>query len=103
MTQLPIACSLDSRALAARQSDLRASVLAEATATERLPDGYRWRFSTGENLVGRIGAVVDGERLCCRSLRFQLQADPDGAAVTLDVTGPEGTAEFLESWVGSSR
>ena len=103
MTQLPIACSLDSRALAVRHSDLRASVLAEATATERLPDGYRWRFATGENLVARIGAVVDAERLCCRFLRFQVQTEPDGAAVTLDVTGPEGTAEFLESWVGSSR
>ena len=103
MTQLPIACSLDQLALGARQSELRAGVLAAAAATERLPDGYRWRFAGGDNLLARLGAVIDGERRCCRFLHFQLQAHPDGGAVTLDVTGPDGTAEFLDSWLESSR
>jgi hypothetical protein len=29
--------------------------------------------------------------------------DPDAGAVTLDVPGPDGTAEFLDSWLESSR
>ena len=103
MAQIPIACSLDHRALAQRQSDLRVSVLADATSTERLPDGYRWTFAASEHLLARIAAVVEGERLCCRFLSFQLQAGADGGAVTLEVTGPAGTADFLESWVPPSR
>jgi hypothetical protein len=103
MTQLPIACSLDGRALAARQSVLRASVLAEAATVERLPDGYRWQFSTPADVVARIGAVIDAERQCCRFLRFQVAVDPDGGAITVDVTGPPGTAEFLEGWLLPSR
>jgi hypothetical protein len=103
MKELPIACSLDGRALAARQSDLRASVFAEAATIERLTDGYRWQFSGGENVLARLGAVIDAERHCCRFLRFHVDADPDGGAVTLDVTGPPGTAEFLESWIAPSR
>jgi hypothetical protein len=103
MEDLPIACSLDGRALAARQSDLRVSVLAEAATIERLPDGYRWQFPPAVDVLARIGAVIDAERHCCRFLRFQVLADPDRGAVTVDVTGPPGTVEFLESWLAPSR
>jgi hypothetical protein len=103
VTELPIACSLDGRALAARTSDLRGSVLAEASTVERLPDGYRWRFAAAENVLARIGEVIDAERHCCRFLRVQVLAEADGGAVTVDVTGPPGTVEFLESWLPSSR
>jgi hypothetical protein len=97
--ELPIACSLDDRALADRTATLRASVLAEARDVERLPDGYRWRFDQHADLLARLGTVIDAERLCCRFLYFAIEADPGLGLVTLDVTGPAGTADFLESWI----
>ena len=102
-TSLPIACSLDGRELAGRQTDLRAGVLAEAEAVERLPDGYRWRFRNNSHLFSRLGPVIDAERHCCRFLQFSIMADPDLGHVTLDVTGPAGTADFLESWISPAR
>jgi hypothetical protein len=96
---LPIACTLDGRDLAGRQSELRDSVLAEAESVERLPVGYRWHFRGSRDLLGRLGAVIDAERHCCRFLRFALDVQPDLAAVTVEITGPEGTADFLESWI----
>jgi len=96
---LPIACSLDGRAFADRQAELRASILAEADAVERLPGGYRWRFRGGADWFARLGPVIDAERHCCRFLRLAILADPDGGAVTVDLTGPPGTADFLESWL----
>lgn len=99
MTDLPIACSLDPPALGRRQSELRASVLAETELAERLPDGYRWRFRHTPDLFARLGPIIDGERHCCRFLRFAIAADPDRGTVTMDVTGPAGTADFLESWI----
>ena len=95
----PIACSLDSRALGSRQSELRAGVLADATSVERLPDGYRWRFREGRDLLTRLGPVIDAERRCCRFLQFAIMADPDLGSVTVEITGPAGTADFLESWI----
>ena len=56
---MPIACTRDGRSLAARPSDLRAGVLAEAVAAERLPDGTRWQFRPREDLFARLGAVID--------------------------------------------
>lgn len=100
---LPIACSLDGRALADRYIDLRAGILAEATSAERVADGYRWRFRDSHELLARLGPVIDAERQCCRFLHFAITADPDLGSVTLDITGPEGTADFLESWTSHSK
>ena len=96
---LPVACALDSRGLARRQSKLRDSVLAEAESVRRLPDGYRWRFRDGHELLARLGPIIDAERQCCRFLQFAIAADSDLGSVTLDVTGPAGTADFLETWI----
>ena len=84
-TDLPIACSLDGRELAERQLELRNGVLAEAEAAERLSEGYRWRFRNSS------------------FLQFSITADADLGFVTLDVTGPAGTADFLESWISPAR
>lgn len=99
---LPIACSLDAGGLARRQVELRAGVLRDAHAVEPLAGGYRWFFRDGPDLVARLGAVIDAERRCCRFLQFTLAAEPDLGSVILDVTGPAGAREFLESWIAPS-
>lgn len=99
MKHFPIACSLDGRALADRQAELRAGILAHATGVERINDGYRWRFTDAPGLVASLGAVIDSERRCCAFLQFQILAEPGAGSVTLDVSGPPGTPEFLEDWL----
>jgi hypothetical protein len=99
MLDLPIACSLDGPTLGCRHSELRTGVLAEAESVERLPEGYRWRFRHAADLFARLGSMIDGERQCCRFLRFTIDADQDRGSVTLDVTGPAGTADFLKDWI----
>lgn len=99
MPDLPIACSLEGPALGCRQTGLRTSVLAEAESVERLTDGYRWRFRHAPDLFARLGPIIDGERQCCRFLRFALNADQDQGQTTLEITGPAGTADFLQDWI----
>ena len=103
MRDMPIACSLGGPALGRRQAELRASVLAEAEAVERLPDGYRWRFSHAPDLFGRLGPIIDAERHCCGFLHFALYAEQDRGRVTLEITGPAGTVGFLESWISKTQ
>ena len=102
MRDMPIACSLDGPALGRRQSELRAGILAEAEAVERLPDGYRWHFPDASDLFARLGLVIDAERGCCRLLRVALSGDQDRGRVVLEITGPDGTVDFLESWIRST-
>jgi hypothetical protein len=98
-TNGPISCSLDSAGLAKRCEELSKSVLAEATGVERLANGLRWRFASTPTLLTRLAPLIDAERQCCRFLSVTLQAGPDLGDVVLDVTGPTGTREFLESWL----
>src|SRR5688572_31657774 len=99
MVDMAIACSLNGAALACRQSNLRAGVLAEAESVERVADGYRWKFQHAPDLFARLGPIVDAERDCCRFLHFAIQAAQDQGMVSVEITGPEGTVEFLESWI----
>jgi hypothetical protein len=100
MAKLVVACSLDGAALAGRQAELRAGVLAEAQSVERLPSGYRWRFDSRPDLLARLGSILDAERRCCPFLSIALTADPDLGRVVLEIAGPAGTPEFLEDWIG---
>jgi hypothetical protein len=97
MTELPIVCSLDARHLAARLAALREGAFGDAAAIERLPNGLRCRFNAAGDIVARLGALIDAERQCCRFLRFALAVEPGLGQVTLEMTGPPGTAEFLAS------
>lgn len=101
MDPLPVACSLGARDLARRQAELRAGVLGQAFAVEPLGDGMRWRFGASDGLLARLGPLLDAERHCCRFLRIVLAAEPDQGTIVLEITGPEGTPEFLATWVQS--
>lgn len=99
MTDRPVACSLDAKDYAERQSRLRAGILGEALGTERIPRGLRWRFATTPDLLSRLGPILDAERQCCRSLTLSLSAAADRGEVVVEVTGPRGTQEMLETWL----
>ncbi len=95
MTDLPIACTLTPDALAARRAGLLSDLLRRAESREDLVDGLRLRFApTGETLA-TIARAVEAERHCCRFLRFGIVIEPDGGPIVLELTGPQGTREFI--------
>jgi hypothetical protein len=102
VADMPIACTLSSSDLARRQADLRTGALAAAVAVEPIPSGLRWRFGPGSEIVTRLASLIEAERQCCGFLRFTLAAEPGLAGVTLEVTGPEGTRDFLGTWVATA-
>jgi hypothetical protein len=50
---------------------------------------------TADNTLGLIARAIDAERQCCRFLRFRVTVEPDEGPILLELTGPEGTREFL--------
>ena len=95
--RLPIACTLTPAEAAAMRDGLLPGLLAMATATDPIPGGFRWRFEPQADLVKKAAAVIDAEHRCCRFLRFLLLVEPGDGPVWLEVTGPEGTEDFLSS------
>jgi hypothetical protein len=95
MADLPIICSLTPKALEARKLGLLSTLLDRSAGHELLADGLRLRFEPSSETLSNILRVVDAERHCCRFLRFTITVEPNDGAMSLDLTGPPGTREFV--------
>ena len=92
---LPIACTLSPDALQARRDGLLTELLQRAEDHGLTDDGLRLRFSPEPDTLATIARAVDAERRCCRFLRFVITVEPDGGAVSLELSGPPGTRDFI--------
>jgi hypothetical protein len=95
--ELPIVCTLTPEALAARKAGLLPGLVRQALAVESIADSMRLTFSP--EAVMAIASTIDGERRCCRFLRFEVTLEPDEGPVRLTITGPPGTGEFLAALI----
>lgn len=96
---LPIACSLSAAERRTGRETLLSGLLDAAVEVVPQPTGYSARFHGQAGILRRIAEVLERERSCCRFLAFVIETAPDGGAVSLTVTGPPGTREFLDSLV----
>lgn len=95
MVDLPVACTLSPAALKARKENLLSALLSHANERRELPNGCRLRFAADAGILADIARTIEAERHCCRFLQFTVTVEPDSGPVTLDLTGPAGTREFL--------
>ena len=95
MEPQPVACTLGPDALAARRADLLARLVAQAQSPEPLDDGWRLRFAASDDTLALVLTMVQAERKCCQFLRFVVTVEPAAGPVTVELTGPPGTREFL--------
>ena len=93
----PVACTLTPAELVARRNGLLPGLLARACAKEPIPGGFRWRLEPQADLMKEVAAVIDAEHRCCPFLRFVLLVEPGNGPVWLEVSGPEGTDDFLSA------
>jgi hypothetical protein len=92
---LQVACTLTAQEIATRKAGLIPGLAAKALTCEARDNGYRLTFTASGNILSEIAAVVDAERQCCRFLQFDLTVTPGGGPVSLTLSGPAGTVEFL--------
>jgi hypothetical protein len=92
---MPLACNIDAfdPAQRERHEALTRETFSTVSAREDRPDGYAFRFPLDPERFRRLAEWATLERLCCPFLSFELGLTPDG--VTLALTGPDGTREFL--------
>ena len=95
MVDLPIACTLSPAALKARRENILNRLARRAQDIQEHPDGCRLRFAPESGILEEIARAIDAERECCRFLQFTLTVEAAGGPITLDLTGPSGTREFL--------
>jgi len=94
-TGLPVACSLTEAELQERRRDVLQklrSVVAEVRETE---DGYVYQFPSKPLAITELANLVELEHECCPFLAFRLTVEPGDAPIQLEITGPQGTKDFL--------
>jgi len=93
----PVACCLSDAELRKREATLLAQFKSALTAAEELPDGYAFRIPGEKRWLAVVADLIMAERECCPFLTFQLTAEPKMGALTLRITGSDGTKDFLKS------
>jgi hypothetical protein len=77
-----------------------AHLLGRSQETRDLANGMQFRFPNQPRLLVEIAEFIGRESLCCPFLNFTLEVKPAGGPVWLDLTGPEGTKQFLQGELG---
>lgn len=62
---------------------------------QEVENGYQFTFPNEAEYISRVAEFISNERLCCPFLNFSLNVDSDGKPISLSLTGPAGTPEFL--------
>ena len=100
-TSLPIACSLSAADLREQRDTLLFGLADHAVQRTALPSGIRLRFVPTAERMRQIDAVARREPECCPFLEGRVGLALGDRSLTLDVTGPDGTATLLADLLAS--
>jgi hypothetical protein len=92
---IPIACSLSSAELQQRRSELLLKIKSAVKEVQELEQGYLYLFHSTPEQLYELTNLIALEHACCPFLRFCLTVEPADGGLSLELTGPVGTKEFL--------
>jgi hypothetical protein len=100
---MPIACRLSDPEFRKREASLLSQFKSAVLSTEELPDGYAFRILGDKKRMVLVCELILAERECCPFLTFELTAQPSMGPVSVRVTGPSGTKDFLKTVLCNSE
>jgi hypothetical protein len=68
---------------------------------QEIENGYEFQFPSEAEFISRIAEFISNERLCCPFLEFNLNIISNHP-VSLSLTGPVATQEFLRAEFGGA-
>lgn len=96
----PIACKLTDPEFRERREGILTEVKNGVAEMKELEDGYAYRFPSDSEWLTTLSKLIAVERECCPFLQFQLRLEPADGPIWLELTGPHGTKDFLNSIFG---
>jgi len=64
---------------------------------QEVENGFTFTFPNETELISRISEFISNERLCCPFLKFTLTVFSVDEPVSLSLSGPIGTQDFLRA------
>ena len=98
-TETPLACDMTVFTLEQREEHIRVTtqLVKALQSVFEVPGGYEFVFPNESKCITGIGEFINNERLCCPFLEFGLHVKPSDSTISLSLTGPVGTQEFLRA------
>ncbi|MFL6546870.1 MAG: hypothetical protein ACJ8LM_17030 [Candidatus Udaeobacter sp.] len=94
---VPVACSLTTAELQQRREDVLRGIRNAVLEVREHAEGFAYRFLSDDQLLDQLAEMIKLERRCCPFLRFDLRIEPGDGPVWLELSGPDGTKQFLAS------
>ena len=96
---MPIVCNMDVFTPDERENHIRTTtrLFQNVQAIQEAENGYEFIFPNpnGSDNISRFAEFIFNERRCCPFLDFTLKIAPNDKPISLTLTGPDGTQEFL--------
>ena len=98
-TDTPLACNMGVFTSAQRESHIQSTteLIQAVQSVQEVGNGYEFRFPNETEYISKIAEFISNERLCCPFLKFTLNIVSNREPVSLSLTGPSGTQEFLRA------
>ena len=93
---LPLACNMGVFTPAQREAHILTTIqlMRAVQNVQEVENGYEFTYANEDELISKLAEFVIYERLCCPFLKFTLIVNSN-EAISLTLTGPLGTQEFL--------
>jgi hypothetical protein len=88
-------CKLTSQELRERKSLVLARLREKITKKKELEHGYAFKFPGTDVMLDELIEFIKTERECCDFFLFNLSISGNKKEAWLELTGPEGTKEFI--------
>jgi len=97
----PLACNMGVFTPAGRESHIQTTtqLFQSVQDIHEAGNGFEFIFPNpnGSEVITKLAEFISNERLCCPFLEFTLKITSNNEPISLLLTGPEGTQEFLRA------
>jgi hypothetical protein len=100
----PLFCNMDVFTPTEREDHIQSTIqlYQYVQRINEVENGYEFSFPNESEMITGLGKFISNERLCCPSLEFTLKIISNNSPISLILTGPEGTQEFLRAEFGGA-
>lgn len=96
MEEAKLSCKLTTPELQERKKTVIAelkNLVLEKVETDK---GFKYKFDGSDKTLDLLNNFIKTERLCCSFFVFTLTASSDATSSWLELSGPEGTKDFIK-------
>lgn len=95
-----VACKLTTPELQERKKTVIAELKSLLLEKKETGNGMKYKFEGTNKMIDLVTSFIKTERLCCDFFDFNLSVAAEGGYMWLELSGPEGTKEFIKEEIG---